>query len=330
MNMDKKRPQGTKLAGDADDWTPAGSGSTSIPPSPSGCQAGLGASIAYHDAGLTVIPLRRQSKRPLVAWSEYQATPPDRDTVTTWARRWPGCNWAVLLGPPSAGLIALDFDDANSYARWAAAWPDVAQAAPTVGTARGAHVYLVGPAGQRTASMENYAGEVKGAGGYVLLPPSIHPSGAVYQWRHGDLARWVPDVDDLRQIGVMVKTPAVQRAPSGRPFPTNRTPSRLKPCAAAVIGGATPTGQRNVTAWRLALHLRSEGWSEAGALYILSGWWDRSAVPGDGVRHDVDLARTVASAYNRLRNPGHGCASPELSPYCESTCPLARFRSATS
>lgn len=285
--------------------------------------------LDYHDAGLAVIPLWRKSKRPLVAWSEFQTTPPDRDTVTTWARRWPGCNWAVLLGPPSSGLVALDFDDAASYARWAAAWPDVAQAAPTAATARGSHVYLVGPAGQRTARMENYAGEVKGAGGYVLLPPSIHPSGAVYRWLHGDVARYVPDVDDLRQIGIEVNTPAVQHAPSGRAFPTGRTPARLKACAAAVIGGATPTGKRNVTAWRLALHLRSEGWSEAAALFLLAPWWQRSAVAGDGVRHDVELARTVASAYGDNRSPGHGCKSPELSPFCNDACPLARFRSLT-
>ncbi len=286
--------------------------------------------LDYHDAGLAIIPLRRQSKRPLVPWSQYQTNPPGRDQVWAWTREYPRCNWAVLLGPPSAGLVALDFDDAASYARWAAAWPDVAQAAPTVGTARGAHVYLVGPAGQRTVSMENYAGEVKGAGGYVLLPPSIHPSGAVYRWLHGDVTRWVPDVDDLRQIGVIVKTPAAQPAPEGRAFPTNRTPERLKACAAAVIGGATPTGQRNLTAWRLALHLRSEGWSEAGALHMMADWWQRSTVAGDAVRRDVELARTVGSAYAGNRTPGHGCNSPELSPYCNPTCPLARFRSAAT
>jgi len=284
--------------------------------------------LDYFDAGLVVIPLAAKSKRPLVRWLEFQTNAPDRDQVTEWARRWPGCNWAVLLGPPSAGLIALDFDDAASYARWAAAWPDVAQAAPTAATARGAHVYLVGPAGQRTASLENYAGEVKGAGGYTLLPPSIHPSGAVYQWRHGDLARYVPSVDDLRQIGIHVAAPPAPVLPA-RAFETNRTPSRLKACAAAVIGGATPTGKRNVTAWRLALHLRSEGWSQAGALHILAPWWQRSAVDGDGVRHNVELARTVASAYAGNRTPGHGCRSPELSPFCNDVCPLARYRSLT-
>lgn len=283
----------------------------------------------YQAAGLALIPIARASKRALTPWASFQTDPPTPEQVEQWARQFPGCNWAVLLGPPSAGLIALDFDDLADYVRWATTWPDIAQAAPTAGTARGAHVYVVGPAGQRTASMENYAGDVKAAGGYTLLPPSVHPSGAVYRWLHGDLARYVPDVDDLRQIGILIKAPAVQRAPSGRAFPTNRTPSRLKPCAALVIGGATDAGQRNRTAWRLALHLRSEGWSEAGALHILGGWWDRSTVASDGRQRDVELARTVGSAYQPGRTPGHGCNSPELSPYCNPTCPLARYRSLT-
>lgn len=286
--------------------------------------------LDYFDAGLCVIPLRYKSKRPLVLWRQYQTNPPDRDQVQAWSEEFRRCNWAALLGPPSAGLIALDFDDMAGYARWAANYPDVAQAAPTAGTSRGAHVYLTGPAGQRGTNFVNYAGEVKAAGGIVLLPPSVHPSGAVYRWLHGDLTRYVPDVDDLRQIGIETKTPAAPIAPSGRAFNTARTPSRLKACAAAVIGGATPAGQRNVTAWRLALHLRSESWSEAAALYLLAPWWQRSAVPGDGVRHDVELARTVASAYAAHRSPGHGCNSPELSPFCNPACPLARFRSAAT
>lgn len=283
----------------------------------------------YLAAGLALIPVARSSKRPLVRWAEYQAAPPAAAQVLNWARRWPRCNWAVLLGPPSGGLIALDFDALADYQRWAASCPDVAQAAPTAATSRGAHVYVIGPAGQRTAPMGNYAGDVKGAGGYVLLPPSVHPSGAVYRWLHGDLGRYVPDVDSLAQIGVSVHTPPAV-VPNGRPFPVNRTPTTLKPCAAAVIGGATAAGQRNVTAWRLSLHLRSEGWSEAGAAHLLAGWWARSAVAGDGRQHDDELARTVASAYAGNRSPGHGCNSPELSPHCNPACPLARFRRHTT
>lgn len=283
--------------------------------------------LAYLDAGLSVIPVARRSKRPLVRWSEYQQTPPTGETVRGWLRQFRGCNWAVILGAVSGGLLALDFDAAGDYHRWAATWPDVAQAAPTAGTARGRHVYLVGPAGQRTASMGNYAGEVKGAGGYVLLPPSVHPSGAVYRWLHGDLSRYVPDVADLREIGIETSMPATRPAPHGRAFPTGRTPERLKGCAAAVLASTTPAGARNITAWRLALHLRSDGWSEAGALHIMAGWWARSAVPGDGVRHDVELVRTVASAYAPNRSPGHGCKSAELSPFCDPACPLAALRS---
>jgi len=112
----------------------------------------------YQAAGLALIPIARASKRALTPWASFQTDPPTPEQVEQWARQFPGCNWAVLLGPPSAGLHALDFDDMADYVRWSAAWPDVAQAAPTAATRRGAHVYVVGPAAQRTASMENYAG----------------------------------------------------------------------------------------------------------------------------------------------------------------------------
>lgn len=282
---------------------------------------------AYADSGLAVIPLRSRSKRPLVAWSQYQATPPDRGLVQTWLRDYPRCNWAVLTGTPSGNLVVLDFDTRPDYERWAAAWPDVAQAAPTVGTARGAHVYLVGPPAQRTARMCNFAGEIKAAGGYVLVPPSVHPSGAFYRWLHGDPVRYVPAVEDLRQVGIEVNQPATPIAPTGRAFPTGRTPNRLKPCTAAILGSYTPAGRRNATCFRLALHLRSEGWSEAAALYLLAPWWQRSAVAGEGGQRDAELARTVGSAYRPDRRAGHGCRSGELSGYCQQRCPLAAFRS---
>lgn len=283
-----------------------------------GASAGRLAMIgAYIDAGLALIPLRPRDKQPLVKWRKFRERPPDRRLVGAWLRRWPRANWGVILGPVSGNLVALDFDDLSSYERWARDWPDLAQAAPTTATRRGRHVYLMTP-GQRTARMTNFNGEVKGAGGYTLLPPSIHPSGARYCWLHGDVTRYVPRVGDLDEIGIELQQPSEWKLPAWNLRP-GRTPRALKPCAAAVLTGATPEGQRNWTAWRLALHLRSEGWSEAAALYLMAPWAERSGTPA------VELARTVGSAYRPDRLPGHGCRSPELSPFCDSTCTLARF-----
>lgn len=276
------------------------------------------AALAYADAGLAIIPIAPGTKRPLVKWAEYRDQAPNISTLAAWTRRWPAASWACILGPASGGLAVLDFDAPASYAAWSERCPDLAQAAPTVATARGRHVYLQVAA--PTARMANYAGEVKGRGGYVLLPPSLHPSGRRYTWLHGDLSRYVPRLDSLAEAGIVVafsERPAAP--PAWQPPARSRRPELLKPCAAAVLRGTTLEGQRNDTAWRLALHLRAEGWSHDAALHLLTPWAERSGTPAR------ELAATVGSAYRPDRLPSHGCRSAELSPYCHPSCPLARY-----
>lgn len=50
---------------------------------------------------------------------------------------------------------------------------------PTSRTDRGFHVYFRA-ADLRTVDLGD--GELRGAGGYVVLPPSVHPSGTRYTW----------------------------------------------------------------------------------------------------------------------------------------------------
>jgi hypothetical protein len=50
---------------------------------------------------------------------------------------------------------------------------------PTVQTAKGMHVYFEG----HIEGIKHIAnGELRGRGGYCLLPPSVHPDGIIYQW----------------------------------------------------------------------------------------------------------------------------------------------------
>lgn len=274
--------------------------------------------LPYFDAGLALIPIVPGTKRPLVKWTEYQAQPPDIITLINWAQRWPGASWACILGPASGGLAVLDFDDLASYTAWRERYPDLAQAAPTVATARGRHVYV--QVDTPTARMTNYEGEVKGRGGYVLLPPSLHPSGRRYAWLHGDLSRYIPRLESLAEAGITVALPERPAATRTWQPPTHsRQPDLLKPCAAAVLRGTTPEGRRNNTAWRLALHLRAEGWSRDAALRMMTTWAWRSGTP---LR---ELAATVDSAYRPDRQPSHGCHSDELASYCDLRCPLARY-----
>jgi hypothetical protein len=80
------------------------------------------------------------------------------------------------------GLAVRDFDVAGAYSAWAAANPDDAARLPTVQTARGFHVY--GRLEEETFDDLGDSELRADSGHYVLLPPSVHPSGHTYTWVH--------------------------------------------------------------------------------------------------------------------------------------------------
>lgn len=146
----------------------------------------------------SIIPIAKGSKKPLVYWKPYQEECPSSEEITQWKANFPGCNWAVVTGKIS-GVAVLDCDSQEAY--------DFAQgkgfpAAPTVKTGRGYHIYFKHKDGIR--GLQSVAGrkdiQLKSDGGYVLIPPSIHPSGAAYEWFAGkriddvilpDLPDWI-------------------------------------------------------------------------------------------------------------------------------------------
>lgn len=152
----------------------------------------LRAAFAYSRAGLSVIPIGKD-KRPLCPWKPYQQHRPDEIMLCYWFafRQFP--NLAIVSGAASGGLLVLDFDyDARRiYQNWQAEVGRLAALLPTVQTGKGIHVYLrtAEPGGNRQLAVDA-AGriqiETRGEGGYVIAPPSRHPSGRPYRWIQGD------------------------------------------------------------------------------------------------------------------------------------------------
>ena len=122
--------------------------------------------------------------------------PADEATIAAWfapnARRRNVVGVGIVLGDASGGLMVRDFDEPGSDERWAAAHPDLAAPLPTVRTGKGFHVYFRAH-GLRTRFVPG--GERRGTGGYVVAPPSLHPSGAVYQWIVSPPDGPLPEVD---------------------------------------------------------------------------------------------------------------------------------------
>lgn len=167
------------------------------------------AAVDYLAAGLSILPLRAD-KRPWGKWEGYQSKRATPEEAAAWEA--PGVG--IVAGPISGGLWVLDFDhDAGViFPQWVSRIEErggglaaAMAAAPMVATGGGGyHVYIKLPEdrGNETlaAAYVEIEGkrklekriETRGGGGYVVAPPSPHPSGRRYEWLRplaGDIPR---------------------------------------------------------------------------------------------------------------------------------------------
>ncbi|HDI74977.1 MAG TPA: DNA primase [Thermoprotei archaeon] len=143
--------------------------------------------LLYLEKGLSVIPLRYRDKVPTIEWKKYQVEKPTEDEVREWfsKRR----NIGIVCGSISNNLIVVDFDNRETYRRWVANLPETLrlplQWTWVVETGKGYHVYFYAPEVVRTKPRLKEGIDIKAEGGYVVAPPSIHPSGKQYKFIQG-------------------------------------------------------------------------------------------------------------------------------------------------
>ena len=132
--------------------------------------------LSYQARGWIPIPIRPHDKRPLIEWRELQHRRPTEAEITAWWTRWPQANVGIVTGAIS-GIIALDVDEgANLRGRHM-------PYTPLVQTGRGRHYLFRHPGFPVPNAVRIEPGlDVRGDGGYVVAPPSIHPSGKRYEW----------------------------------------------------------------------------------------------------------------------------------------------------
>jgi hypothetical protein len=145
------------------------------------------AALAYALRGLCVFPCRPQAKEPAVARGFHAATT-DLETIR---RLWRDGdrNIGIRTGLASAAWV-LDVDGEDGRASLRALEAQHGMLPPTWKslTARGSHIWFQCNSPIPSSIGRVGAGiDVRGDGGYVLAPPSIHPSGRTYAWS-GDSA----------------------------------------------------------------------------------------------------------------------------------------------
>lgn len=135
----------------------------------------------YLDRGFSVIPLLAKDKKPAISWAEYQKRRPTRDELRTWFSEG-DYNIGIVTGKIS-GIVVVDLDseEALKYVEDHNFPP-----APMVKTGKGYHLYYKHPKDREVRNFQKRDDlpgiDIRGDGGYVMAPSSIHPNGEVYEW----------------------------------------------------------------------------------------------------------------------------------------------------
>jgi hypothetical protein len=140
----------------------------------------VSAALYYAQQGLRVFPLQPRSKIPHKGTRGCLEASSDPQQIEAWWRRWPDSNVGIATGHL---VDVIDIDGPVGVKSWA-----IMNGLPpilgTVSTPRhgGNHLYIA------ALGLSNKAGlapgiDIRGAGGYVVAPPSVNADGVRYYWR---------------------------------------------------------------------------------------------------------------------------------------------------
>ena len=135
--------------------------------------------LALAARGMSVFPCRERSKLPATEHGFLDATR-DPNTIREWWSLLPNANIGIATGAAS-GVFVVDIDSPEAESELHKVEAEFGLLPPSVEaiTGKGRHIYFRHPGG----SIRNTQGKIaagidtRGDGGYVLAPPSVHPSG---------------------------------------------------------------------------------------------------------------------------------------------------------
>lgn len=148
--------------------------------------------LGYLAVQWSIFPLEPGTKTPLIDWRTFQNRWPTTDEVFEWWINEPKAGIAVATGQIS-NLIVLNCDTARAQQAVYEASP-ADQKYMAAATFKGSHFYFRWQPGVGCVEGNCEQFGVVGEGGYVVLPPSPHPSGEKYRWMHPHFA--IPRMSD--------------------------------------------------------------------------------------------------------------------------------------
>jgi hypothetical protein len=249
--------------------------------------------LALARRGMAVLPCVARDKTPLTEHGCKDASK-NPEVVARWWDQEPDANIGLATGAVSHCFV-LDIDGEEGESALAKLEAEHGQLPSTVESITGGggrHLFFETP----DALIRNSAGkvgsgiDVRGEGGYVVVPPSMHPSGRAYAWS-------VDSAKNLAPAPAWLLAKVNGGNGHGRIGPT--PPAEWRTLVRDGVG----EGTRNSTVARLAGHLLRQHVDPFVVLELLRSWNTTSCRPP---LDDVELERTVNSicALERQRRVG--------------------------
>ncbi len=215
----------------------------------------------YRETGLQVVPAMKPSenktqwKRPaLPKWRELEHELAPDFTFERWygdngehARRY---NMGVIAGACSSGVFVVDLD-LHKNIRAQAWWDEMSHMQVSAGEldtveqetgGGGVQLFFRAPLGWTPPTCKTSIGvDIRGQGGFAMLPPSMHESGTPYRWKEGcepwslEIApapRWLCD-----QITILAQEHGGSTGTTNSPAQRTNTPSTTTDAFGRMIDG---------------------------------------------------------------------------------------------
>jgi hypothetical protein len=255
--------------------------------------ATLTAALAYAEHGWRVMPVAlvidggctcgwpagrcsSPGKHPLNPGGCRNATT-DPQQIAAWWRRWPNANVGIATGEAS-NLAVLDVDGEPGRVSLLELESDHGPLPGTVTaiTSRGCHLlYKWAPGLGIGAGLYGEGLDHRGEGGYIIAPPSAHPSGSVYRWLTADESDSRPWAHPLPHWPAHA-LPVNKSRPVVVPLrPKDETPQPTEGVLAGLVRVVleAPVGERNNrlnwAAYRAGEHVRAGRITQVAAVTAL-------------------------------------------------------------
>ncbi|WP_428898434.1 bifunctional DNA primase/polymerase [Parelusimicrobium proximum] len=159
--------------------------------------------------------------------------------VETWLKEFPSCNWGLATGPES-GVSVIDVDGRNGGFESLKALPEFKTF--TVETGGGLHFYCRQEKDEQIKSRPSaLAGiDIKGNGGMVVIPPSLHNSGARYKIRHDR-----PLISFPKELFEEDNKIKVFKEKKPRSIPVHKEQKTIRRNKKVLVSGVISEGDRN-------------------------------------------------------------------------------------